>query len=217
MKIEIRKFLSDQTEAIFQEIDQFGFIQNFTLVGGSGLSYYLNHRLSEDLDYFSWESTLNKNEIDKFLRSISKAHNLTILNQSPSEIDLLIDNIKITFFANDWLELKINRQKILKNTFVASIELLTAMKINVLSARAKFRDYYDLYVLAKERYNIDQIYDISKNKIPGLTKKIFAMQISYIEDIDDEGIKHLNPKYNVTLPEIHKYFEEQVSAFIKVK
>ena len=89
------------------------------------------------------------------------------------------------------------------------------MKINVLSARAKFRDYYDLYVISKERFSIDEIYNISKNKIPGITKKIFAMQISYIEDIDDESIQHLNPKYNVTLSEIHKYFEEQISTFIK--
>ena len=121
MKNKYKKFLSEPTEAIFRKIDQFDFIQNFTLVGGSGLSYYLNHRLSEDLDFFSWDSSLNKNEIDKFLRSINENHNLTILNQSPSEIDLLIDNIKITFFANDWLELKLNRQKILKNTFIASI------------------------------------------------------------------------------------------------
>jgi len=217
LRIETNSFLSKKTSEVFKLIDKFDFIQNFTLVGGSGLAYYLNHRLSEDLDYFTWNKSLDRKVLDKFLLSINENHEVIILNQSPLEIDLLIDGVKITFFANDWLELKINRQKILKNTFVASIELLTAMKINVLSARAKFRDYYDLYVLAKERYNIDQIYDISKNIIPGLTKKIFAMQISYIEDIDDEGIKHLNPKYNVTLPEIHEYFEELVSAFIKVK
>ena len=41
------------------------------------------------------------------------------------------------------------------------------------------------------------------------------MKISYVEDIDDESIQHLNPKYGVTLPEIHMYFEEQISDFIK--
>lgn len=215
MKNIINNFLSKQTREIFDLIDQFGFIENFTLVGGSGLAYYLNHRLSEDLDYFTWEATLNKNLIDQFLDTISKNYQIKILNQSATEIDLLIENTKITFFANNWQELKLNRQKIFQNTYIGNIELLTAMKVNTLSMRAKFRDYYDLFVLSKEKYTIKEMFEISKKKMPGLTKKIFAMQISYVEDIDDESIQHLSPKYNVTLSEIHKYFEQQISAFIK--
>jgi predicted nucleotidyltransferase component of viral defense system len=215
LKNIINNFLSKQTREIFDLIDQFGFIENFTLVGGSGLAYYLNHRLSEDLDYFTWEATLNKNLIDQFLDTISKNYQIKILNQSATEIDLLIENTKITFFANNWQELKLNRQKIFQNTYIGNIELLTAMKVNTLSMRAKFRDYYDLFVLSKEKYTIKEMFEISKKKMPGLTKKIFAMQISYVEDIDDESIQHLSPKYNVTLSEIHKYFEQQISAFIK--
>ena len=215
MKNKPEIFLSKQTCEIFNLIDQCEFIRNYTLIDGSGLAYYLNHRLSEDLDYFTWEASLNKNLIDQFLYTINKNYQIKILNQSATEIDLLIENTKITFFANNWNELKLNRQKIFQNTFIGNIELLTAMKVNALSIRAKFRDYYDLFVLSKEKYTIKEMFEISKKKMPGLTKKIFAMQISYVEDIDDESIQHLNPKYGVTLPEIHMYFEEQISDFIK--
>ena len=214
MKNKINNFLSQQTREIFDLIDQFDFIENFTLVGGSGLAYYLNHRLSEDLDYFTWEAILNKNMIDQFLNTINKNYKINILNQSPTEIDLLIEKTKITFFANNWLELKLNRQKIFQNTYLGNIELITAMKVNALSMRAKYRDYYDLYVLVKEKYNLDEMYNIIKTKLPGMTKKIFAMQISYVEDIDDESIQHLKPKYNIDLMQIHKFFEEQVSEFL---
>jgi len=208
-------FLSDSTKVVYDIIDDFEFIKNFTLVGGSGLSYYLNHRLSEDLDFFTWESKLRKKQIDKFLRFMDKNHEIKIINESITEIDLLIDKVKVTFFANDWNELKLNRQKIQKNIYVAKIDLLTAMKINTLSVRAKFRDYYDLYVLSKEVFSITEMYSIAKDKIPGMTKKIFAIQISYVEDIDDEGIQHLSPRYEVNLNDIHKYFEKKIEQFIR--
>jgi hypothetical protein len=215
LKIETNSFLSKKTSEVFELIDKFNFIQNFTLVGGSGLAYYLNHRLSEDLDYFTWNESLDKKVLDRFLLSVNKKHEVTILNQSPMEIDLLIDEVKITFFANDWSELKIERNKINQNTYIGNMKLLAAMKVNTLSMRAKFRDYYDLYVLCKEKYSLAELFKISKNKLPGLTKKIFMMQISYIEDIDDENIQHLNPKYKLSLDEIHSFFEEQIVAFLK--
>lgn len=36
-----------------------------------------------------------------------------------------------------------------------------------------------------------------------------------MEDIDDESIVHLNPKYNAALDDIRVFFEEQVKHFFK--
>jgi len=40
------------------------------------------------------------------------------------------------------------------------------------------------------------------------------MQLVYIEDIDDERIEHLNPKYKVTLEEMQIFFEEKIKKII---
>jgi len=72
-------------------------------------------------------------------------------------------------------------------------------EVHTLSLRAKYRDYYDLYVLNIEKYNLQEMFDIAVKFIPGMTKKIFSMQISYIEDIDDENINHLEPKHIISL------------------
>ncbi len=56
--------------------------------------------------------------------------------------------------------------------------------------------------------------EISLKLLPGMTKKIFAMQLIYIEDIDDENIAHLNPKYNISLDEIRIFFENQIRKIL---
>ena len=88
------------------------------------------------------------------------------------------------------------------------------MKLSTLSLRAKFRDYYDLFVITKETFDIKNIFDISLEYIPGMTKKIFAMQLIYIEDIDDERIEHLNPKFKISLEEVGLFFEEQIEKIL---
>lgn len=88
------------------------------------------------------------------------------------------------------------------------------MKVNTLSLRAKYRDYYDLYVLNKEKYPIEEIFSFASKYLPGITKKIFGMQITYIEDIEDESISHLKPKYPISLPEIQKHFEREIQKIL---
>lgn len=88
------------------------------------------------------------------------------------------------------------------------------MKINTLSLRAKFRDYYVLYVLNREKYDINEMFNFAVSNIPGMTKKIFAMQLSYIGDIEDEHISHLEPKYQISLKEIQNHFEHQLRALL---
>lgn len=207
-------FLSDDCKKIFLSISDNDFLNEFTLVGGSAVSYYLEHRLSEDLDFFSWEKELNNLTLNKFLRDVSSKHDLNILNRNLIQIDLQIDNTKLTFFTNDWMELKNQRNYLHQKIFIASLELLTAMKLNTLSLRAKFRDYYDLFVISKEVYTINEMFEIAMKYLPGMTKKIFAMQLCYTSDLADESIKHLSPKYKVRVEEIKNHFESKIEEFI---
>ena len=125
----------------------------------------------------------------------------------------MINEVKVTLFANNWDKLKI-REQLDKNLFIGKLELITAMKINTLSLRAKFRDYYDLYIIAREVFDLRKIFDISMEYIPGMTKKIFAMQLPYIEDIEDESIVHLQPRYKISLDDIRIFSEKELRKII---
>lgn len=207
------KFLTDKAYTIFDVLSEYRYLRKFTFVGGSAIAYYLKHRLSEDLDFFSWEKNLTP-ETDSFINLVSKKHKISIANRTDIYLDIFIDGIKVTFFSNNWTELREYRKKISKNIYIAELPLLCAMKINTLSLRAKYRDYYDLYVLNKEEFNINELLKFAIKFIPGFTKKIFTMQLTYINDIDDENIIHLSPKYKVTKVEIQKNFEAEITKII---
>jgi predicted nucleotidyltransferase component of viral defense system len=207
------RFLTDKTQLVFNSLAEHEIISEFTFVGGSAISYYLQHRLSEDLDFFTWQKLLPDN-ISLLIKDLSKDHKAEVVNSTSEYLDVFIDDIKVTFFANDWDVLKTNRNSIAKNIFAGDLKLLCAMKVNTLSLRAKFRDYYDLYVINKEKISIKDRYNNAAFYLPGFTKKIFVMQLTYIQDITDENIEHLAPKYKVSIKDIQKHFEKELHRFL---
>ena len=184
--------LALKTKNVLITLSKLEELNQFTFVGGSALSVYLKHRISEDLDFFSWENEL-RNEV--LLREIKntfpKGFKIETLNKK--QLNLKIEDVKITFFANNWKELKKN-EKLTGSINIAPIKLLTGMKINSLFLRAKFRDYYDLYVINKEKYTVEQMYEIIKEYMPEINKKLFQTALVFTDDIQDDNIHHLKPK-----------------------
>ena len=170
MPEEFKKALAPSTAVVLTSLSGIEELENFTLVNGSALSIHLKHRISEDLDLFTWFSKLENGNIDLILSKIDGMDEVKILNTYPNGLDVLINKVKVTFFANGWDKLK-EREKLLQNSYLGRIELLTAMKVNALSLRARFRDYYDLYVISKKVFDIKKILEISLQYIPGMTKK----------------------------------------------
>lgn len=167
---DLSKSLTPQTSSVLNALSEINELSNFTLVRGSALSLYLQHRFSEDLDFFTWLPELSDVHIEVLFDKIPKLHSLKIINSYLNGIDVVVDNVKATFFSNGWDELK-NRERFINNSFIAKMELLTAMKVNTLSLRAKYRDYYDLYIIAKEMFDIRKMLEISMKYLPGMTKK----------------------------------------------
>ncbi len=209
------KSLLPKTKEVLLLLSKLEVMQSFAFVGGSALSVYLNHRLSEDLDFFSAEKEL---EIDKILNDIKslKTNEIRIVNSSKIQLDLFIDNVKVTFFANDWKELK-KKEQLIENIYILPDYLLAAMKVNTLFLRAKYRDYYDLYVINKELFDLDELYLLSKKMLPGITVKLFHNALIFTNDIEDDSIKHLKPKHKITIKKIAAHFEQNIRLWLNQK
>ncbi len=202
------KSLLPKTKEVLLLLSKLQMMKSFTFVGGSALSVYLDHRLSEDLDFFSSDKELNtKNIIDEI--NLLNLDEFKIINSSKIQLDLFLNKVKVTFFANNWTELN-KKEKLIDNIYIAPLILLSAMKVNTLFMRAKFRDYYDLYVINKESFTLPEIFGFSQKLLPGVTAKLFQNALIFISDIEDDSIKHLKPKYNVTLKKIAAYFEHNI-------
>jgi len=81
------------------------------------------------------------------------------------------------------------------------------MKVNVMFLRAKYRDYYDLYFLVKEKMGLREIFEHSKNIIEGINFKLFAIALVYIDDIEDDNIEYLEPIEKISKEEIREFFQ----------
>jgi len=205
--------LALKTKNVLITLSKLEELNRFTFVGGSALSVYLKHRMSENLDFFSWENELrNETLLGQIKNTFPKGFKIETLNKK--QLNLKIEGVKITFFANNWEELKKN-EKLAGNINIAPIKLLTGMKINSLFLRAKFRDYYDLYVINKEKYTIEQMYEIIKEYMPEINKKLFQTALVFTDDIKEDNINHLKPKYDVNPDKIRKSFEGQIDNWIK--
>lgn len=189
---------------LLKMVDKCPFLENYVLVGGSALTLYLSHRKSEDLDFFTYDDRFDKKEIFEYIKSFE---NKEIINQTDEQIDLLLDGVKVTFFNAKWEFL--NPQKAEKFN-LASIETITAMKVNVLFLRARYRDYYDLYCLLENGMSLRQMFDASQRILEGINFKLFAIALVYIDDIEDDAIEYLEPKEKLSKEQIRDYFQSHL-------
>ncbi len=200
-------FLLPKTENVLESlIRNAPFLKKYTMVGGSALSLHLRHRKSEDLDFFTYCSgNFSKNEIRSYLSHLDQKE---IINESSDQIDLLVDGVKTTFFDAKWSFL----EPVIPLAFnLATIESIAAMKVNVLFMRAKYRDYYDLYFLAKQ-LGLRSIFEHATKVVSGLTYKLFCVSLLYIDDIVDDNIDHLQPVDKISKEQIRNYFEERIKV-----
>lgn len=180
------------------------FLDKYVLVGGSALTLHLCHRKSEDLDFFTYEDNFDFSEIFQYIKRFEKKE---ILNKTDEQIDLLLDGVKVTFFNAKWSFLK-PQQKERFN--LATLEQIAAVKVNVLFLRAKYRDYYDLYFLAKDVMSLREIFKCSENIVEGITYKLFVVGLLYIDDIEDDDIAYLEPKEIINKQKIRDFFDNRI-------
>ncbi|MCK4836866.1 MAG: nucleotidyl transferase AbiEii/AbiGii toxin family protein [Candidatus Aminicenantes bacterium] len=218
-EINIKASMPQNTREVFETLSGVRYLKKtlleYTLVGGTALSIYLKHRMSEDLDFFKNGTSLDKGKLFAFFRKNGIKYEI-LAEPSSEQIDFLLGKVKISFFASGFDCLKNKKNKKYGNIEIASVELITAMKVYTLSLRSEFRDYYDLYVLNKELYSIDEMFGISKDILHMGTFKLFSQQLVYIDDIKEKGIdQHLEPKYIVSLTDIREHFVKEIEKKIK--
>ena len=206
--------LQPNTQKVLIQLSNLPIMQSFVFVGGSALAVYLNHRLSEDLDFFSTKEELNTATILEQIKSLN-IKDFVIINSSKTQLDLFINKVKVTFFANNWGELN-KKELLIDNIYIASLPILSVMKVNTLFLRAKYRDYYDLYVINKTLYSLEELFNFSKKILPGITVKLFQNALIFVSDIEDDSIKHLKPKYKISIKKIASHFEQNIRLWLDI-
>ena len=205
------KGLTDQAGPIFNAVSKLPCIRDYTLIGGTALAVQINHRKSEDLDFFIWTKkpkidmpTVNWPVIEMELATVGKIESRDVIGFD--QVNFIVSGVKISFITKQENTSPVKKPvALLNNIMVADVKAIGAMKIELMLSRSEFRDYYDIYSILREGHSLKSLVQSAtrysnhrlktRNALTHLVNgafyrkdKHFAM-LSPIYDIDERGIE----------------------------
>ena len=177
------------------------FKTNLYFIGGTALAYYINHRISEDIDIVS-DSSLKYKEIIPNILSLGavkiKDENISALRMAglfPDEymIKFILDDVKLEFFqANREIQKEILKEATFQSYENSSLKILdvksiSKLKLVALFHREKSRDLFDIGAIVQNKIlNLEEILNIAqKTKNINSIDELYKYISSKTEPIDD--------------------------------
>ena len=195
--------LSDNQQKVLEIISQSKDIcQNFYLTGGAALAeFYLQHRLSEDLDFFS-ESEIDPQIIFSFLKSIKEKAGFEKIDAQQSFNRNLfflhfpdeIIKTEFTYFPFPGIE-----KGLLKGDLrIDSLLDIAVNKVFTIYQKPRARDYIDLYFITQKMgWDMDSLLKKARIKFDWHIDLLqWGSQLLQAEQVKDypKMIKEVNPK-----------------------
>ncbi len=167
--------------------------KRFYLTGGTALAeFYLQHRLSEDIDLFTEKEEVSQTLVDIFLKKASFKLSIVEIKKSQflglvSYFLIFKDGEKLKVDFNYYPFPQINKGTKFKNLSVDSIYDIAVNKVQTMFTRTRGRDYVDLYFIIQSfNYSLDQLIRDSKAKFDWHIDKVtLASQFIKVKEISD--------------------------------
>lgn len=188
-------------------------LADFYLTGGTALAgYYLHHRDSEDLDFFS-ETPFDFIQVNSFMdRVVQHLGALSLRHERVHDRRLFFvklphdPELKLEFTRFPFQTL--NEKIPINGVKIDSLRDITANKLFALIERFEPKDFVDLYFLLRERSLEDTRQDMEtkfKIKISPMVVGSEFVKVARIETL---------PKMHVplTIPELKSFFVEQAKT-----
>lgn len=161
---------------------------DFRLVGGTALSLYKGHRESVDIDLFTDApyDSIDFDAIDVFLRSNypyvdTNDYDVIGFGKSYYVGESDTNCIKLDIFYTDKF---IDNVIIVDDIRLASIEEITAMKLDVISRGGRKKDFWDIHELIDD-YSVEEMFSLHEKRYPHTHDRIILRnKFTQFEDAD---------------------------------
>jgi len=202
--------LTKEQDIILAEVKKSGFLStNFYFTGGTALSAsYLQHRYSEDLDFFS-EENIDTEAIFTFFQNLSKQHSFTFTSEFQQVVYIFLlkfnntTTLKVDFGYYPYKQ--IEKPKELNGIKTDSLIDIAVNKLLTITQRNTVKDFVDLYFLLEKFTIWDLIEGVQiKFKIQ-LEPFVLASDFLKVEDFNylPRMIKQLK------IDELKSYFRQK--------
>jgi hypothetical protein len=145
------------------------FREHFYLTGGTALAaVYLQHRFSDDLDFFSHEVSLDA--IDGLIQAVARQSDLRVaqLQKSPGFLRYEVNQeLKVDFVGD--VPFRVGTPEIIDSFVVDSVKNIAVNKVCAILGRLEAKDYVDLYFIQQQyQFDIFELLDLGQKKDAGL-------------------------------------------------
>lgn len=150
-KIQI---LTQEQQIILDEVKNEPFFKQFYFTGGTALSaYYLSHRYSEDLDFFS-EKQFDGQELSVIIERWGAKHNFTFTSEFHQVVYIFMfkfanhETLKADF--GHYPHKSIQKNEIINGIKTDSLTDIAVNKLLTVTQRTTIKDFVDLYFLLQK-------------------------------------------------------------------
>jgi len=186
-------------------------VKDAYLAGGTALALQIGHRISLDLDFF----TFHEFNVKELNTSLSQLPEFTSEQTSKWTVLGKLNTTKFSFFYYKYP--LISETITFEGIQLASLSDIAAMKINALESRGTRRDFIDVYLLAKQ-FSLDEMLKFYDQKYGTLENNFYSIirSLNYFDDAEKESEmpKMLIP---ISWDEVKTFFEDQVKRLAKSK
>lgn len=208
--------LTKLQEKFIQEFSQTDLKDKFFLTGGTALSaFYLQHRYSEDLDFFT-EIPKAVEEVLPVLKEIQKKVSLFIEPRRTFETftEIIVESngeMTILHFAQDapyrFKPTIYNKEY---GIYIDNSLDISCNKFSALFDRHDMKDFVDIYFIDKEIMKFEDIYSYARKKHIGMDEYWLCQGLRYINDLITLP-RMIKP---VTLNELQDFFNKKIKLLM---
>lgn len=216
--------LRQETIPVFEAVSQMEVVKGLYLCGGTAQSIQMRHRKSEDLDFEllglkKERPMLDFSAISNEVSSVFPNCRKEFLSKNQLQI-FVNGNVKLSFFRPENSVPELGKGFVYNNIITPSLQELLGMKLFTIAVRSAFRDYYDIFALLKDGYDLAQGVEyagkFSRHTIH--SKFIYSILLNENYFHKPEGFSLLEPKYDVSTKDIAEFIQQYIEEQgIKIK
>jgi hypothetical protein len=164
-----------------------GWVQPWTLAGGTGLALHLGHRYSEDLDFFREDLF----EPDRLAGELSTIGSLSIQSRSDDTLHLVLQGLRISFLRTQAPLLF--RGTAYRGLLVADPRDIAAMKAIAIGGRGSRKDFVDLYFFLQAGGSLDGVLSLVRRRFENVDYNEYHLlkSLAYFEDAESEPMPRM--------------------------
>lgn len=161
------------------------------LAGGTAVYFYLNHRISIDLDFFT-PTPFNPELLVHKIRTCVDPVQVELIEEKTVIVYISKEKVKFSLFLFPYKNLAENHPFTLHDGTpcpLASLQDIVAMKAVAITQRGSIKDFFDLYLLInKTGYHFEDILNgvISKYNVTNAYAYQLKTALVYFEDAEKE-------------------------------